>query len=88
MMMPANYSAIAENEVIYGGAGIADYLPKVWDASNVRKFNTNLITLVSNTFSQALVDVTLGVMFGGNWGKDGVKLFGDEIGRASCRERV
>ena len=78
MMMPANYSAVAENEVIYGGAGIADYLPKAWDASNVRTLTTNLITLVSNTFTSALVSATLGTMFGGNWGKDGIKLFGSE----------
>ena len=68
MMMPANFSAV-NAEVVYGGA-VADYLPDAWTAANVKQFNTNLITLISNTFTQALVKNTLGVMFSGNWGKD------------------
>ena len=77
MMMPANYSAIAENEVIYGGAGVADYLPNAWTAANVKTLSTNVLTILSNTFAGAVVNVTLGTMFGGDWGKDGTKLFGD-----------
>ena len=76
MMMPANFSAV-NAEVVYGGA-VADYLPDAWTAKNVKQFSTNIITLVSNSFFQGLVNVTLGTMFGGNWGSDGVKLFGDE----------
>ena len=38
-----------------------------------------MITLVSNSFQKIVVDNTLGVMFGGNWGgDDGVKMFGDD----------
>ena len=76
MMMPANFSAVNE-EVVYGGA-VADYLPDAWTVKNVKQFSTNIITLVSNSFFQGLVNATLGTMFGGNWGDDGVKLFGDE----------
>lgn len=74
--MPANFSAV-NAEVVYGGA-VADYLPDAWTAANVKQFSSNVITLVSNSFFQGLVNATLGTMFGGNWGDDGVKLFGDE----------
>ena len=75
MMMPANFSAV-NAEVVYGGA-VADYLPNAWTAANVKQFSTNIITLVSNSFFQRVINATLGTMFSGNWGDDGVKLFGD-----------
>ena len=74
MMMPANFSAV-NAEVVYGGA-VADYLPNAWTAANVKQFSSNIITLVSNSFTQDLLSATLGVMFGGNWGED--KIFGDD----------
>ena len=81
MMMPANFTAV-NSEVVYGGADLfsilADTTAPVWNAANVKKFNTNLITLVSNSFFADTVKSTLGVMFGGNWGGDGVKIFGDD----------
>ena len=81
MMMPANFTAV-NSEVVYGGADLftilADTTAPIWNAANVKKFNTNLITLISNSFFQKTVDNTLGVMFGGNWGKDGDKLFGED----------
>ena len=76
MMMPANFSAV-NAEVVYGGA-VADYLPNAWTAANVKQFSTNMITLISNSFTQGLLKATLGVMFSGNWGgDDGFKIFGD-----------
>ena len=76
MMMPANFSAV-NAEVVYGGA-VADYLPSAWGAANVKQFSTNVITLISNSFTGMLVKATLGTMFGGNWGGDnGAKIFGD-----------
>lgn len=80
--MPANFTAV-NSEVVYGGADLlsilADTTAPIWNAANVKQFNTNLITLVSNTFFQKTVDNTLGVMFSGNWGGDnGKKIFGDE----------
>ena len=81
MMMPANFTAV-NSEVVYGGADLftilADTTAPVWNAANVKKFNTNLITLISNSFFENTVKSTLGVMFGGNWGKDGDKIFGDD----------
>ena len=74
MMMPANFSAV-NAEVVYGGA-VADYLPNAWTAESVKRFNSNIITLVSNSFTSMLLNATLGVMFGGNWGED--KIFGDD----------
>ena len=74
MMMPANFSAV-NAEVVYGGA-VADYLPNAWTAESVKRFNSNIITLDSNSFTTHLLKATLGVMFGGNWGED--KIFGDD----------
>ena len=81
MMMPANFTAV-NSEVVYGGADLftilADTTAPIWNAANVKKFNTNLITLISNSFFQKTVNSTLGVMFSGNWGKDGKQIFGDD----------
>ena len=74
MMMPANFSAV-NAEVVYGGA-VADYLPNAWTAESVKRFNSNIITLVSNSFTGALLNATLGTMFSGNWGEDN-RIFGD-----------
>ena len=79
MMMPANFTAV-NSEVVYGGADLfsilADTTAPVWGAANVKQFNTNVITLISNSFFQKAVNSTLGVMFSGNWGDDN-KIFGD-----------
>lgn len=78
--MPANFTAV-NSEVVYGGADLftilADTAAPVWGAANVKQFNTNVITLISNSFFQKTVNSTLGVMFSGNWGDDN-KIFGDE----------
>ena len=76
MMMPANYSVIAENEMSYvnGGANFIDAIGAVtapiWDVNNVKTFSTNMVTLIGNKFIGKLVDGTLGVLFSGNttWG--------------------
>ena len=81
MMMPANFTAV-NSEVVYGGADLfsilADTTAPVWNAANVKKFNTNVITLISNAFFTKTVSNTLGVMFGGNWGKDNDHIFGED----------
>ena len=72
MMMPANYSVIAENEMTYvnGGANFIDAIGAVtapiWDVTNVKTFSTNVVTLIGNKFIGKLVDGTLGVLFSGN----------------------
>ena len=81
MMMPANFTAV-NSEVVYGGADLfsilADTTAPVWGKANVKQFNTNLLTILSNTFTKYTVAATMGTMFSGNWGKDGVQLFGDD----------
>lgn len=60
MMMPANYSAIAENEMTYvvGGASLLEGL---------QKLGQNTWTLIANSYVQTLVDNTLGSIFSGNY---------------------
>ena len=83
MMMPANFTAV-NSEVVYGGADLfsilADTTAPVWNAANVKQFNTNLITLVSNSFFQKTVNNTLGVIFSGTYVPGGVlSNFGSDI---------
>ena len=84
MMMPANFSVVAENEMTYvvGGGlleAIGSVTAPVWTTANVKTFNTNLVTIVGNTYVSNLVKGTLGVMFGGNWGGDnGDSIFGSK----------
>ena len=73
MMMPANYSVIAENEMTYvnGGANafidaIGAVTAPIWGIENVKQFSTNIVTLIGNTFLQSTVDKTIGVLFSGN----------------------
>ena len=70
--MPANYSAIAENEMTYVvGGGLIDAIgavtAPVWTAANVKTFNTNLVTIIGNSFVSDVVKGTVGVVFGGNY---------------------
>lgn len=72
MMMPANYSAIAENEMTYVvGGGIADVLAPVMTAENWQNFNKNLVMLIGNSYLKNFVSSTLGVVFGSGY------VFGD-----------
>ena len=71
MMMPANYSVIAENEMTYVvGGGVIEAIGAVtapiWTAANVKMFSTNVVTLVGNAFVGDMVHSTLGYVFGGN----------------------
>ncbi len=74
MMMPANYSAIAENEMTYVvGGGLIDAIgavtAPVWTAANVKTFNTNLLTIIGNSFVTDVIGGTVGVVFGGHYGE-------------------
>ena len=55
MMMPANYSVIAENEMTYvnGGANafidaIGAVTAPIWGIENVKQFSTNIVTLIGS----------------------------------------
>ena len=67
MMMPANFSAISENEMTYvnGGASLAEILAPELKVENWQKFNTNMVTLIGNHFVGAYVQNTLGQLFSG-----------------------
>ena len=68
MMMPANYSAIAENEMTYViGGGLVDTLAPVMTEENWKNVNTNIIKIIGNSFLQGFVDSTIGVMFNGTY---------------------
>ena len=74
MMMPANYSVIAENEMTYvNGGALIDCFAPVMNDGNWKTFNTNLIKIIGNTTMPAFLQSTVGVLFGGdfsfeNWG--------------------
>ena len=69
MMMPANFSAVAENELTYvvGGASLADYLAPAMKAANWQNFNTNLINLVGNAYLNKYTTGLLNTVFGGHY---------------------
>ena len=69
MMMPANFSAISENEMTYvnGGASLADILAPELKVENWQKFNQNMVTIIGNSFMSKYIDHTVGVLFGGSY---------------------
>lgn len=81
MMMPANFSAVSENEMTYVmGGSIADYLAPAMGAAQWQNFHKNLVTIVGNKYVQGFLDNTVGAVFSGTW-KPGVGLagFGDQF---------
>ena len=74
MMMPANYSVIAENEMTYvNGGALIDCFAPLMTSSNWKTFNTNLIKIIGNSTMGKFLQSTVGVLFGGdfsfsNWG--------------------
>ena len=69
MMMPANFSAISENEMTYvnGGASLADILAPELKVENWQKFNTNMVTIIGNSFMSSYIKNTVGTLFGGTY---------------------
>lgn len=67
MMMPANFSAISENEMTYvnGGASLADILAPSLEVKNWQKFNTNMVTIIGNSFMSSYIKNTVGILFNG-----------------------
>ena len=71
MMMPANYSVIAENEMTYVvGGGLVETLGKytapIWNADNIKTFNTNLVTVIGNSYLDKFLGNTVAYVFSGN----------------------
>ena len=67
MMMPANFSAISENEMTYvnGGASLAEILAPELKVENWKKFNTNMVTIIGNSFMSSYIKNTVGQLFNG-----------------------
>ena len=67
--MPANFSAISENEMTYvnGGASLADILAPELKVENWQKFNQNMVTIIGNSFLGKYIGNTVGVLFGGSY---------------------
>ena len=65
--MPANFSAISENEMTYvnGGASLADILAPELKVENWQKFNQNMVTIIGNSFMSKYISNTVGVLFNG-----------------------
>lgn len=76
MMMPANFSAVAENELTYvvGGASLVDYLAPVMTTENWQNVSANVIKIVGNTFLKSYVSSAFDSVF------DGYYVPGDFIG--------
>ena len=69
MMMPANFSAVAENELTYvvGGASLVDYLAPAMKAENWQNVSANVIKIVGNTFLNNYVSSAFNSVFDGNY---------------------
>lgn len=84
MMMPANFSAISENEMTYvnGGASLADILAPELKVENWQKFNQNMVTIIGNSFMTKYIGNTVGTLFNGSYrpGALGNAWYGDVMG--------
>lgn len=81
MMMPANFSAVSENEMTYVmGGSVADYLAPVMGKKEWSNFSQNLVTIIGNSYLGNFVNNTLGVIFSGTYVPGGVlSNFGSDI---------
>ncbi len=69
MMMPANFSAVAENELTYvvGGASLVDYLAPAMTAQNWQNVSANVIKIIGNTFLRGYVTEAFNSVFDGHY---------------------
>ena len=69
MMMPANFSAVAENELTYvvGGASLVDYLAPAMSTQNWQNVSTNVVKIIGNTFLSKYVDQAFDSLFDGQY---------------------
>ena len=77
MMMPANFSAVAENEMTYVvGGSLVDVLAPAMTTANWQNVSANVIKIVGNSFLDAYTNSILSQLFDGNY------VPGDVIGNA------
>ena len=68
MMMPANFSAVAENEMTYVvGGSLVDVLAPAMTTANWQNVSTNVIKIVGNAFLAKHTTNLLGELFDGNY---------------------
>ena len=68
MMMPANFSAVAENEMTYVvGGSLVDVLAPAMTTANWQNVSTNVIKIVGNSFLDAYTNSILCQLFDGNY---------------------
>ena len=69
MMMPANFSAVSENDLTYvvGGASLVDYLAPAMTTENWQNVSANVIKIVGNTFLKSYVSSAFDSVFDGNY---------------------
>ena len=69
MMMPANFSAVAENELTYvvGGASLVDYLAPAMTTENWQNVSTNVVKIIGNTFLESYVKTAFDSVFDGKY---------------------
>ena len=81
MMMPANFSAVSENEMTYVmGGSVADYLCPVMTNKEWSNFSKNLVTIIGNHYVASFLGNTVGQVFTGTYVPGAVLgAFGDNI---------
>ena len=68
MMMPANFSAVAENEMTYVvGGSLVDVLAPVMTTANWQNVSANVIKIVGNSFLAKYTNDVLSQLFDGNY---------------------
>ena len=68
MMMPANFSAVAENEMTYVvGGSLVDVLAPVMTTENWQNVSTNVVKIVGNSFLNTHGMAVLNKLFGGTY---------------------
>ena len=68
MMMPANFSAVAENEMTYVvGGSLVDVLAPVMTTENWQNVSANVIKIVGNSFLKTHGNNILDKLFDGNY---------------------
>ena len=68
MMMPANFSAVAENEMTYVvGGSLVDVLAPAMTTANWQNVSGNVIKIVGNSFLAKYTNDILSQLFDGNY---------------------
>lgn len=69
MMMPANFSAVAENELTYvvGGATLVDYLAPAMTVQNWQNVSANVVKIIGNTFLKQYAKNAFDSVFDGKY---------------------